>query len=68
MMAKQRGNSQKPSSAPAKNRIRSQSPMNIEGQTQNQTNASTAPSGNQGYQQTGNSKQKGLIANNFVGG
>lgn len=32
MMAKQRGNSQKPSSAPAKNRIRSQSPINIEGQ------------------------------------
>ena len=32
MNQKHRANSQKPSSAPSKNRIRSQSPINIEGQ------------------------------------
>lgn len=35
-MGKQgRSNSQKPSSAPSKNRIRSQSPINVEGQQSN---------------------------------
>ena len=37
-VVKQRVNSQKPSSAPSKNRIRSQSPINAEGQPQNQHN------------------------------
>ena len=57
LMGKQRTNSQKPSSAPSKNRIRSQSPMNIEAQGQQIVNQSYA-------QQAAQSKHK----NNLIGG
>lgn len=50
IMAKQRGNSQKPSSAPAKNRIRSQSPINIEGQGSNGQGNSGVSNTNQAFQ------------------
>ena len=57
VMNKQRVNSHKPSSAPSKNRIRSQSPMNIEGQGQQQT-----------YQQhAASAKQKNLIGGTNFG-
>ncbi len=61
--SKNRANSQKPSSAPSKNRIRSQSPINVE-QNQNQG----GNSGAQYSQSNGNAKQKNLIGGNFGGG
>ena len=54
MQQNKRANSQKPSSAPSKNRIRSQSPINIDSQGQN---------GNQGFSQHGQGAKK----NNLVG-
>jgi hypothetical protein len=57
LMGKQRTNSQKPSSAPSKNRIRSQSPMNIEAQGQQIVSQSYA-------QQAAQSKNK----TNLIGG
>ena len=51
-MGGKRTNSQKPGSAPSKNRIRSQSPINVEGQ------------GNNYQQNTGSSKNKAYSGNN----
>ena len=67
MSSKTRTGSQKPSSAPSKNRIRSQSPINVEGQGQNSSQVVTSGNNQIGFSQPSSKSKNMMGGQNFVG-